>query len=243
MPGRKEIYDLDGDEPLPRPGALSANGHWIFGTLYACLALLGFGFGVWAGVAKPKPIETAEVKPKETAERPQAPAQVPKTPPEAPPEPQPEPKPEPKTEPKPPPAKMVPKAEPKTEPKPPDPKPVPKTDPKPPDPKPPASKAVAFKEVEVVLRKYCFECHGAGKPMGGVDVTTLAKMLKSKGPPLIPGKPMESSVYLTTKNGEMPPDPKPKPSEKEVQLLHDWIAGGAKPRRPIRRGKRWNCWN
>jgi hypothetical protein len=128
--------------------------------------------------------------------------------------------------------------DPDPKPKDPDPKPKdPPLKPKDTDPKTPDVKAVSFKEVQPILRAYCFECHGGStkKPDGGVDVTSIAKMLKSKGPPLVQGKPDDSAIWLTLKAGDMPPDGKKKPSDKEKQLIHDWIASGAKERRrPIR---------
>ena len=237
-------FDSDADRTPIRPGQLSSNGHWVFGSIFAGLTLIGFSFGVWAGASKTKAPEVAEVKPKEPSEKPVEkpvqkavvpPAVVPpkaETPVADPPKPDP-PKPDPI---KPEPVKPDP---PKPDPPKPDPvKPVPpKTEP----PKPPA-KPVVFKEVVPILRTYCFDCHGAaGKPKGEVDVTTVAKLLKSKGPPLVAGKPDQSSLYLSVKSGDMPPDGKKGPSEKELQLLYDWIAGGAKERRrhgPTARGRR-----
>jgi hypothetical protein len=210
------------------PGQLSANGQWVFGSLYAGLVVLGFGFGVWAGASRPKLVEVVEVK-KEPEKPAPKPAVTPPAPVVTPPAPvvnppvEPEPK-EPEPKPKDP------------EPKPKEPEPKPKEpEPKPKEPKPDA-KPVAFKEVLPILRSYCFDCHGAaGKAKGEVDVTSIAKMLKSKGPPLVPGKPEQSTLYLSVKAGDMPPDGKKGPSEKELKLIYDWIAGGAKERRrPVR---------
>jgi hypothetical protein len=131
-----------------------------------------------------------------------------------------------------------PKKEPEPKPKPKDPEPKP--EPKKPEPKKP-DRVVVFKDVQPILRAYCNDCHGgAGKAKGGVDTTTLAKLLKSKGPPLQAGKPLESPLYTTIKSGEMPPDGKKGPNAMELQLLYDWIAGGAKERRRTLRGRRKN---
>jgi periplasmic protein TonB len=228
--------DLD-DEAPEQPGRLSANAHWMFGSLYALLALIGFAFGVWAGAQKPRPVEVAEAK-KEPGEKapetqPDKPAPKPPAVPPAvnptPPEPKPmEPEPKPKEpEPKP----MVKEPEPK--PKEPEPKP------KEPEPKPPEVKPVAFKEVVPILRRYCFDCHGAaGKPKGDVDLTTLAKIRDSKKMPVVPGKPKESGLYTSVVNGDMPPEGKKGPTPEELKVLHDWIASGAKERRRGVRGRR-----
>jgi hypothetical protein len=98
----------------------------------------------------------------------------------------------------------------------------------------PVVQTVSFKQVLPILRTYCFECHGGstGKPKGDVDVTSIAKMLKSKGPPLVPGKPEDSTIYTSTASGDMPKDRKG-PDSTQLKLLHDWIASGAKERRRI----------
>jgi periplasmic protein TonB len=222
-------HALELDDAPEEHGQLSTNAHWLFGSLYALMALVGFSFGIWAGAQKPRPVEVVDAK-KDDAEKPSpTPAVVPAPAPESKPK-EPEPMP-------PPPAVKEPDPTPKEpEPKPKEPEPTPK--PKEPTPKPKDIKPVVFKDVVPVLRKHCFDCHGAvGKPKGGVDVTSLAKMLASKGEPLVPGKPEESTIYTTTASGEMPKDRKG-PDEEELKLLHDWIAGGARERRrTVRRGK------
>jgi hypothetical protein len=44
-------------------------------------------------------------------------------------------------------------------------------------------------------------------------------------------------LYQSVKppSGTMPPDGKPGPNETELELIRAWIAGGAKPRRTVRR--------
>ena len=58
-----------------------------------------------------------------------------------------------------------------------------------------------------------------------------------------PGEPMKSKLYTSLlPNAEipMPPDGKTAPPQKDITLIHDWIASGAKPRRTIRR-RRMRC--
>jgi outer membrane biosynthesis protein TonB len=221
-----DAFDLDDDKPAERPGQLSANAQWLFGSLYALLVLVGFSFGIWAGAQKPKPTELADAKLKENADKPiDKPAPKPVVTPTPTPEPAPTP-----PEPSPPEPKSK-EPEPKTK----EPEPKPKE-----VVKPPEVRAVAFKEVVPILRTYCFDCHGGsvGKPKGNVDLTSVAKMLRSKGPPLVPGKPNDSALYLSTKSGDMPPDGKKGPSQAELKVLHDWIASGAKERRRTVRVRR-----
>ncbi|MBY0460302.1 MAG: c-type cytochrome [Gemmataceae bacterium] len=230
MPSRSDKFP-PADGPPPAPNAHSAKGQGRFGSLYAALALVGFSFGVWAGASKPKPSEVAEVKK-------DAPSPQPKSQPQ-PPVVNPEPKPrEPEPEPKP--KEPEPKAkEPEPKPKEPEPKPKePEPKPKPPEPKTVPVKTVVFKEVEPVFRAYCNNCHGAGtgKPKGGVDLRSVASILKSEA--VKPGMPDKSTVYLTmTSDGseQMPPAGNKKPTAAEIKLVHDWIASGAKQRRTVRR--------
>ena len=95
------------------------------------------------------------------------------------------------------------------------------------------------KYIRPALTEHCLKCHGQDpqKLRGGLDLTTREAILKGgdSGPSVIPGKPDESTLYLSIKSGDMPPDGKKGPSEKELQLIRDWIASGAKERRrPIR---------
>jgi hypothetical protein len=219
-------FDSDINRKQFPHGTLSSNGQWLFGSLYAALTLVGFSFGVWAGASKPKPVEVAEVK-----KEPEKPAPVVTPPVVKPPVVEPKPKePEPKPvepEPKP----MTPEVKPKEpEPKPKEPEPKPKLNVKP----------VAFKEVAAIFRSYCANCHGAvGKPKGDVDLRTVAAIMKggSAGDIVTPGQPDKSALYLSIKMNTMPPEGKG-PSPAELQVIHDWIASGAKERRRTVRGRR-----
>lgn len=233
---RGNEFDTD-DDRMPHPkGKLSANGQWVFGSVYAGLALVGFSFGVWAGASKPKPVEVAELK-KDNTDKPVTPVPAVAKQPAVDPQPKP-PEPEPEPEPK----VMVPEVKPpEPEPKPPEPepKPEPKVVVKPPAPKP--VKMVSFKEVAPIFRSYCNNCHGAvkGAPKGGVDLRTVAAIMKGGGGGdiVVPGTPEKSILYLSIKEKTMPPEGKG-PTPAELQLIHDWVASGAKERRRPVRGRR-----
>jgi hypothetical protein len=224
-------FDSEADTTR-QPGQLSSNAHWVFGSIYAALVLVGFSFGVWAGAAKPKPPEVADAKKdkeKDTSEKPSA--KPPVTPPVTPSNPNPPPPPVEDPKPKDP------------DPKPKDPDPKPKDpDPKPKDPpaKTPEVKAVSFKEVEPILRGHCVECHGAPgkKPGGGIDLRTLAAIKKGDkngDPVLVPGNPEKSPIYESITSGRMPDMGKPPPPADKLLVLRNWILSGAKERRrPIR---------
>jgi hypothetical protein len=104
-------------------------------------------------------------------------------------------------------------------------------------------KAVSFKtDVLPILRRHCLDCHGGGKgkPKGDIDLTTLAKIMKSPSPGkiLVPGKPDQSDIYTSITERDMPDGGKPKPSKEEQLVLKNWILSGAKERRTIRSRKR-----
>jgi hypothetical protein len=93
--------------------------------------------------------------------------------------------------------------------------------------------AVSFeKHVKPILRTYCFNCHGAaGKPKGDVDLTTLAKIIDPNNPPILkPGNLKGSAILTTIEDMSMPPNG-PKPGKQEIDVIRNWILGGAKPRR------------
>jgi hypothetical protein len=90
---------------------------------------------------------------------------------------------------------------------------------------------VSETEVNGVLEKKCFQCHGEAK-MGNLDMRTRAGMLKGgdKGPAVVPGRASDS-LLLQRVTGKveprMPMAPVPALSEREVEILRDWIDEGA----------------
>jgi hypothetical protein len=229
-----------GKEPL------SQNGQMIGWFVYGALLIVGFGFGIVTGYERPKPVTVTkvvkeEVKPEvakadtpkpapKPAETPTPPTQpiTTTTPKETPATPKTDPKlvPTPKTE------------TPKPDPPKPDPKPTtpvatttPKPDPKPTTPQKEDLKPVSFKkDVVPILRSYCFTCHGdsKGKPKGDVDLTSIAKMMKSPGKLVVAGMPEKSDLYDSITGMRMPPDGKPGPNKDELLVLKNWILTGAK---------------
>jgi hypothetical protein len=182
-------------------------------AVYGGLVLVGFFFGIVTGYESPKPpvviVKKEPQKPEPS--RPEPPKPAPKITPE----PTPEPK---KVEPPTPEPKKV---------DPPTPEPK-KIDPPTPEPKKEIVPQLVFKDVFPVLKKHCAECHGAGKVQGKVDVTSIAKMMNSEGANLLaPGKPEKSDLYTSITERDMPKD-RPKPTDKEIMLIRDWIRGGAR---------------
>jgi hypothetical protein len=179
---------------------------------YATLALLGFGFGVWAGNQKPKSVEVPRAESPHPEDVPPA---ADNAHPAEPGNPEPTPKP---PEPTPPVARS------------PEPKAVEARPPEPKKPGPPPVVAVSFRDVLPVFRSKCVTCHGDPKIEDGVDLRTLASALKGgkNGEVIVPGSPDKSVLWITVEEGAMPPPKKEKLTDAEKKLIRDWILGGAK---------------
>ena len=89
------------------------------------------------------------------------------------------------------------------------------------------------REVKPILESACLSCHGPEKPKGGLSIHTRAATIAGGdiGDTLVPGKPMESSLYTLT---ILPPDdddimpPKGDPLTKDqTEILRRWIEEGA----------------
>jgi periplasmic protein TonB len=236
----------DSYSEVDAPERISPNGQMIGIAVYGGLVLVGFAFGIVTGYDSPKPPivvakhdkEKDKDTPKPDSAKPDASKPVPpksttpiSTPPQelnpTPPRADP-----PKVDPPkndPPVIVMPPKKDP------------PKVDPPKTDPPPPPKKEepvavvkpVSFeKDVKPILRSYCFNCHGAaGKPKGDVDLTSLAKIVDPKNPPILKaGDPKKSSIYTQIADQAMPPNGS-RPGKGETEVIRNWILAGAKPRR------------
>jgi hypothetical protein len=88
-------------------------------------------------------------------------------------------------------------------------------------------------EIEPILRDNCFDCHGPDEQESQFRLDRLATMLSggnSGEPAVVPGKPDESFLLKLIRHKEpgkeMPPDESlPK---REIELIEQWIADGAK---------------
>ncbi len=77
-------------------------------------------------------------------------------------------------------------------------------------------------EVRPFLARHCVECHGAVKPKGDLRLDGLAPDFDNPA-----NRERWLSVLKRVKTGEMPPKAKPRPPEKEVQALGNWISAQA----------------
>jgi mono/diheme cytochrome c family protein len=84
--------------------------------------------------------------------------------------------------------------------------------------------------IKPLFQAYCTECHGeADKPKGGLDLRLRRLVVKGgkSGPAVVPGKPDESLLIDKVSAGGMPPRKK-KLTAAEIDVLRQWVAGGAK---------------
>jgi mono/diheme cytochrome c family protein len=100
-----------------------------------------------------------------------------------------------------------------------------------PAPKPAATGPLTFeKDIRPILKANCFHCHGEEeKVKGGLDVRLRHLIAKGgeSGPAIVPGKPDKSRLFTMVRDGEMPKSEK-KLSPAQVEVIRQWIAGGAK---------------
>jgi len=73
-------------------------------------------------------------------------------------------------------------------------------------------------EIQPLLIDYCYGCHGAGMKKGQVILDTFPS-----GAAMLGKRDLWWSVLRNVRAGIMPPANKPRPSQKEIALLADWI--------------------
>ena len=84
--------------------------------------------------------------------------------------------------------------------------------------------------VRPILERHCFGCHGETKEENGLDLRSLAALLKGgdSGAAVTPGQADKSLIYAAIIAGEMPPKPKNPVSQADAVVIRLWIEGGAK---------------
>ncbi len=88
-------------------------------------------------------------------------------------------------------------------------------------------------DIEPILQAHCIDCHGPDEQESQFRLDRLANMISggnSGEPAIVQGKPEESFLLKLIRHEEpgkeMPPNESL--SEGEIQLIEQWIAGGAK---------------
>lgn len=84
--------------------------------------------------------------------------------------------------------------------------------------------------VASIFAAKCVSCHGAVKPKGSYDMRALNSILKGgvSGPGLKPGVLQDSILWMRIEDNSMPPGKNDKLTDREKQLVQQWIAGGAR---------------
>ena len=94
--------------------------------------------------------------------------------------------------------------------------------------------SIGFNEIKaLVLNHRCLNCHDSEEKAGGLDLSDYKALMNSKIPGLIEkGDPMESGLYtsLIVSQGSrmMPPEGTFQLTKSQVQLVYQWIKGGAR---------------
>lgn len=95
--------------------------------------------------------------------------------------------------------------------------------------------AITQHTVKPILLLRCATCHGRQIQQGGLDVRSIASLLKGgkSGPAVIPGEPSQSLLLKRIRAEEMPPrkdlakySVKPM-TDAEIETVQKWIAAGA----------------
>ncbi len=98
--------------------------------------------------------------------------------------------------------------------------------------KKPVAVVVHYAQVQKILTVNCVKCHAGEKPRAGIDLQSMAGVMKGgeDGPIVVAGKPADS-VLVKAMKGEgarlMPPRG-PKMSDADIKMVEGWIKGGAK---------------
>jgi hypothetical protein len=87
-----------------------------------------------------------------------------------------------------------------------------------------------FDKVTPILKKRCGSCHGAERPRGGLDLSSLAgiKAGSTSGSVITAGAPDQSAIYTLAAHLDSPkmPPNSPKIPQRELDIIESWIAGG-----------------
>src|SRR4051812_10641599 len=78
------------------------------------------------------------------------------------------------------------------------------------------------KQIQPLLEKYCYDCHGDGEKKGGVALDEL-----KSDEQILNNRELWWKVLKNTRTGLMPPQKKPHPSPGELVELANWIKYGA----------------
>lgn len=84
--------------------------------------------------------------------------------------------------------------------------------------------------VAPILTKRCLGCHNEDLKNGEISFLDRESLLKGgrRGPAIVPGKPKQSVLIESLRHeGDLQMPPGPKLPAKEINVLTEWIRGGA----------------
>jgi mono/diheme cytochrome c family protein len=89
------------------------------------------------------------------------------------------------------------------------------------------------KDVAPFFKKYCVECHNSDKAKAGYNLDNYEGLIREakKGKKAVVPNDPDASRALQCLEGtakQMPPKKNAQPDKKEIKLVRDWIAAGAK---------------
>lgn len=96
-----------------------------------------------------------------------------------------------------------------------------------------APKVDFARHVKPVLISRCINCHHTGTLLGELSLENRAMAFKKRvnGPVILPGKPDSSMIYLVlklpAKNPKAMPAAGHRVTDKEIDIIYDWIKQGA----------------
>jgi mono/diheme cytochrome c family protein len=85
------------------------------------------------------------------------------------------------------------------------------------------------KQVLPIFQTRCIGCHGGGRRKGGLDVRSVASLLRggNSGPGVTPGSLEKSILWETVASDQMPPG-KNKLSPADKAIIRRWIISGGR---------------
>lgn len=88
------------------------------------------------------------------------------------------------------------------------------------------------RDVQPLLKTYCWKCHGGEGLAAGLDLRSLPLMIRggARGAAIKPGDVENSLLYRRLAANEMPPGDALKPTPAHLETIKSWIAGGAPAR-------------
>ena len=96
------------------------------------------------------------------------------------------------------------------------------------------------RDVRPILQANCVRCHGEQSPAAGLDLRSVAAILRGGrgGPVVLAGAPGRSRMITAIGLGKMPPSGKPL-SAADQQILKEWVRTGARAGASSRTGSHW----